>query len=272
MVLNPWEESVDLGLAGKVALVGGASKGLGYACAVDLASEGARVSICSRDGERAAAAAAKAAAASGGEVVGFGCDLSQPDAPAAWVAATRDRLGEVDILVHNTGGPRPGHFEDLDDAAWLAAFQLLVLSAVRLCREVLPGMRRRQWGRIVAIESISVKEPIDGLLLSNALRPGVVALAKGLSRSAAADGVTFNCVAPGSYATERARELAPARAEKAGITVDELLKRTAQTFPRRRPGDPAELAAVVTFLCSQRAANVNGTTVVADGGTVRSLT
>jgi 3-oxoacyl-[acyl-carrier protein] reductase len=178
----------------------------------------------------------------------------------------------VDILVHNTGGPRPGHFEDLDDPAWEAAFQLLVLSAVRLCREVLPGMRQRRWGRIVAIESISVKEPIDGLLLSNALRPGVVALAKGLSRSAGEDGVTFNCVAPGSYATERARELATARAEKAGISVDELLERTAQTFPRRRPGDPAELAAVVAFLCSQRAANVNGATVVADGGTVRTLT
>ena len=156
--------------------------------------------------------------------------------------------------------------------AWEAAFELLVLSAVRLFRAVLPGMRQRKWGRIVAIESISVKEPIDGLLLSNALRPGVVAVAKALSRSVAADGITVNCVAPGSYATQRARQLAAASAEKSGISVDTFLRQKAESFPRRRPGEPEELAAVVAFLCSQRAANVNGATVVADGGAIRSLT
>lgn len=263
---------MELGLTGKVALVGGSSKGLGYACARELAGEGVRVSLCSRDSATAVAAAERITAETGSVCAGFGYDLSQAEAPAQWVAASRERLGEIDILVHNTGGPPPGSFDDLEDEAWKAAYELLVLSAVRLCRAVLPGMRARQWGRIVAIQSISVKEPIDGLLLSNALRPGVVAITKALSRTVAADGVTVNCVAPGSYATERARELAAARAAKAGVSVEELLAETAKGFPRRRPGDPEELAAVVAFLCSRRAANVNGTTVVADGGTLRSLT
>lgn len=263
---------MDLGLTGKVALVGGSSRGLGYACARELATEGAKVSLCSRDGDQAVAAARRISDETGSEAVGFGFDLSITGAPEAWAAASREHLGDVDILVHNTGGPPPGHFEDLDDMAWEAAFELLVLSAVRLFRAVLPGMRQRKWGRIVAIESISVKEPIDGLLLSNALRPGVVAVAKALSRSVAADGITVNCVAPGSYATERARELAAARAEKTGVSVDTFLRQKAESFPRRRPGEPEELAAVVAFLCSQRAANVNGATVVADGGAIRSLT
>jgi len=263
---------VDLGLTGKVALVGGASRGLGYACARELAAEGAKISICSRNGDQATAAARRIADETGSEAVGFGFDLGVTGAPEAWVAASRESLGDADVLVHNTGGPPPGYFEDLEDAAWEAAFALLVLSAVRLFRAVLPGMRRRGWGRIVAIESISVKEPIDGLLLSNALRPGVVAVAKALSRSVAAEGITVNCVAPGAYATERARELAAARAAGAGVSVDEFLRRRAECFPRRRPGDPEELAAVVAFLCSRRAANINGTTVVADGGTLRSLT
>lgn len=263
---------MDLGLTGKVALVGGSSRGLGYACALELAREGARVSLCARNGEEAAAAARRIAEETGSEAVGFGFDLGVAGAPEAWAAASRESLGDADILVHNTGGPAPGQFEDLDDAAWAAAFDLLVLSAVRLFRAVLPGMRRNKWGRIVAIESISVKEPIDGLLLSNALRPGVVAVVKSLSRTVAADGITVNCVAPGAYATQRARDLAAARAEKAGISVDAFLREKAAGFPRRRPGDPEELAAVVAFLCSTRAANVNGATVVADGGTVRSLT
>lgn len=263
---------MDLGLKGKVALVGGSSRGLGYACARELAREGARVSLCSRDGDQAAAAARRIVEETGSDVVGFGFDLSVTGAPVAWAAASQERLGDVDILVHNTGGPPPGDFEDLDDAAWEAAFDLLVLSAVRLFRAVLPGMRRRKWGRIVAIESISVKEPIDGLLLSNALRPGVVAVVKALSRTVAADGITVNCVAPGSHATERATQLAAARAEQAGVSVETLLRQKAESFPRRRPGDPEELAAVVAFLCSQRAANVNGATVVVDGGAIRSLT
>jgi 3-oxoacyl-[acyl-carrier protein] reductase len=263
---------VDFGLTGKVALVGGSSRGLGYACARELATEGAKVSLCARDGDQAVAAARRISDETGSEAVGFGIDLSITGAPEAWAAASRECLGDADILVHNTGGPPPGHFEDLDDVAWEAAFELLVLSAVRLFRAVLPGMRRRNWGRIVAIESISVKEPIDGLLLSNALRPGVVAVVKALSRSVAADGITVNCVAPGSYATERARELAAASAAKTGVSVDTFLRQKASSFPRRRPGEPEELAAVVAFLCSQRAANINGATVVADGGAVRSLT
>ena len=180
---------MDLGLKGKVALVGGASKGLGRACALELAQEGASVSLCSRDGAAAAAAAGEIAAATGSPAAGFGFDLSRGGDPEAWVKASAARFGDADILVHNTGGPPPGEFDDLEEVDWRQAFDLLVLSAVRLYRAVIPGMRQRQWGRIVAIESISVKEPIDGLLLSNALRPAVVALNKSLSRRLAADGV-----------------------------------------------------------------------------------
>ena len=262
---------MDLGLRGKVALVGGGSKGLGYACARELAAEGAVVSLCSRNAAEAEKAARTISSETGQDVAGFAFDLARPDAPAAWVAASLERLGRIDILVHNTGGPPPGHFDDLDDASWEAAFQLLVLSAVRLYREVIPEMRKRQWGRIVAIESISVKEPIDGLLLSNALRPAVVAIGKSLSRSLAAEGILLNSVAPGSYNTARSRELVEARARKAGVSAEELLARTVQDFPRKRGGEPEELAAVVVFLCSERAANVNGATIVADGGAARSL-
>jgi 3-oxoacyl-[acyl-carrier protein] reductase len=262
---------LDLGLRGKVALVGGGSRGLGYACARELAGEGAVVSLCSRDAAGAESAAARICAETGGEAVGHAFDLARPDAPGAWVEKTLRRFGRIDILVHNTGGPPPGHFDDFDDASWEAAFQLLVLSAVRLYRAVIPEMRRRRWGRIVAIESISVKEPIDGLLLSNALRPAVVAIGKSLSRSLAAEGILLNSVAPGWHNTARSRELMEARAREAGVSVEELQARTVRDFPRRRSGEPEELAAVVAFLCSERAANVNGATVVADGGAGRSL-
>jgi 3-oxoacyl-[acyl-carrier protein] reductase len=262
---------MDLGIKGKVALIGGASRGLGYACARELAREGAKVSLCSRNAGQAEEAASRIAEETGQEAAGFGFDLARPEAPEDWVAATLERFGRVDILVHNTGGPRPGHFDDLEEGDWEGAFQLLVMSAVRLYRAVIPEMRKEKWGRIVAIESISVKEPIDGLLLSNAMRPAVVALNKSLSRHLAADGILLNTVAPGSYNTARSRELVEARAKRAGVPVEELMAQTVAGFPRRQPGEPEELAAVVAFLCSSRAANVTGATYVADGGAGRSL-
>ncbi|MFQ5671055.1 MAG: SDR family oxidoreductase [Acidobacteriota bacterium] len=265
------ERTVDLGLRGRVALVGGASRGLGYACARQLAGEGASVALCARDASQVDRAVRRIQAETGADLFGFSCDLARPEAPDAWVAASQARFGPIDILVHNTGGPPPGDFDELDDAAWEQAFQLLLMSAIRLYRAVIPGMRRRKWGRIVAIESISVREPIDGLLLSNALRPGVAAVGKSLSRRLAADGILVNCVAPGSFNTARSRGLAEARARRAGIPVEELMARSARDFPRGRPGEPAELAALVSFLCSEKAGNVNGATVVADGGVSRSL-
>ena len=262
---------MDLGLKGKVALVGGASRGLGLACARELAAEGARVSICSRDTEKAEEAAAQIASETGGEVVGFGFDLADAASPGAWVVASRERLGPISVLVHNTGGPPPGEFEDFDDAAWERAVQLVLMSAVRLFRAGVADMRRAGWGRIVAITSISVKEPIDGLLLSNALRPGVVAVCKSLARRYASDGILVNCVAPGFHKTARTIQLGEARARAAGITLEEYQQQAAESFPRRRMGEPEELAAVVAFLCSERAANVNGATLAVDGGASRGL-
>ncbi|MFQ5719284.1 MAG: SDR family oxidoreductase [Acidobacteriota bacterium] len=262
---------MDLGIAGKLALVGGASKGLGRACAHELAAEGARVSLCSRDGRAAEETAAKIAAATRSEVAGFACDLARDGAAAAWVAASRERFGPVSILVHNAGGPPPGDFDDLDDTAWTAAVQLVLLSAVRLFRAVLPDMREAGWGRIVAIESISVKEPIEGLLLSNALRPGVVAVCKSLARQVAREGIVVNCVAPGFHHTDRTRQLGEVRARQAGITLEEYQRRAVESFPRGRPGEPGELAAGVAFLCSTRAANINGALLSVDGGASRGL-
>ena len=262
---------LDLGLAGKVALVGGASKGLGRACARELAAEGARVSLCSRDATLAAAAAREIAADTGAEVIGLGFDLATPDAPAAWVAATRERLGPISIAVHNTGGPPPGDFDDCDDGPWDQAVQLGLMSAVRLFRAVLPDMRNCGWGRIVAIESISVKEPVDGLLLSNALRPGVVAVCKSLARRHAAEGILVNCVAPGFHNTARTVQLGEVRARAAGISLEEYQQQAAASFPRGRAGEPEELAAAVAFLCSERAANINGVTLLVDGGASRGL-
>jgi 3-oxoacyl-[acyl-carrier protein] reductase len=262
---------MDLGLGGKVALVGGASRGLGYACALELAREGARVSLCSRSEPQARQAAERIAKETGAQTAGFGLDLAAPDAGRRWVEASLARFGSIEILVHNTGGPPPGAFDELEDRHWQEAFDLLVLSAVRLYRAVIPAMQKGGWGRVVAIESIAVKEPIDGLLLSNALRPAVIALNKSLTRSLAAQGILFNAVAPGIHDTERWRSLAEDRARRAGRPVEEMLEEARVGFPRRRAGSPEELAAVVAFLCSERASNVGGTTLVADGGASRSL-
>lgn len=253
-------------------MVGGGSRGLGYACARALAAEGARVSLCARHAAEAEQAAARIAQETGARVLGLPADLAAAGEPERWVERTREGLGPVDILVHNTGGPRPGAFEDLSDADWEEAFRLLVLSAVRLYRAVLPDMVARGWGRIVAIESMSVKEPIDGLVLSNALRPAVVAISKSLSRTRAAEGIRFNVVAPGSYDTDRIRELYAARARAAGVDPEKLLEDAVRGFPLRRLGAPDELASVVTFLCSNQASNVNGVTLPVDGGAIRSLT
>ncbi|MFQ5766543.1 MAG: SDR family oxidoreductase [Acidobacteriota bacterium] len=237
-----------------------------------MAQEGAAVSLCSRNREKVEAAANRIREETSGAAAGFAFDLACPDHPAAWLKASLERFGRADILVHNTGGPPPGEFDDLDDAAFQRAFELVVMSAVRTFRAVIPEMLRQGWGRIVAIESISVKEPIEGLLLSNALRPGVVAVCKSLARRLASRGIVVNCVAPGSYNTARSVQLAKDRANRAGISLEEFQAAAAKRFPRGRPGEPAELAGLVAFLCSEQASNLNGATFVADGGAARSLT
>jgi 3-oxoacyl-[acyl-carrier protein] reductase len=265
------EDSMDLGLKDRVALVAASSRGLGKACALELAREGARVVICARDGARLGAAASEIRAATGAEVLPIEADLTDPMQIQNLVGETLRRLGRIEVLVTNNGGPPAGFFDDFEDGAWLQAHELTLMSAVRLIKAVLPAMRAQGWGRIVNITSVSVKQPIDNLLLSNVYRPGVVGLAKTLSAQLAADSITVNNVAPGYTRTDRVLELAQARAADQGKDLEEVLAETTASYPMGRMGEPEELAALVAFLASERAAYITGVTVQVDGGYVKGM-
>ncbi|HGY10679.1 MAG TPA: SDR family NAD(P)-dependent oxidoreductase, partial [Oceanithermus profundus] len=199
-------ETMDLGLKGKTAIVTGASQGIGRAIADALAAEGARVVLSARNEEKLARAAAEICAAAG-DAAYYAGDLNDPETAEQLVAFTEREFGRVDLLVGNTGGPPSGEAHALDEGVWRAAAEQLFYPLIRLTRQVLPGMRERGWGRILYITSISVKEPIESLALSNALRAAVTGFAKTLSREVAADGVTVNTLGPGYTATERVKHL-----------------------------------------------------------------
>jgi 3-oxoacyl-[acyl-carrier protein] reductase len=262
---------MDLGIEDTVALVTGASRGLGFASAAALAAEGARVAICSRSEENLDKAAARIEAETGNRPFCTAADLTSADDIDAMVARTANALGPPLILVNNTGGPPPGSFDDIDDAAWERAFRLTALSTIRAVRAVVPHMKAARYGRIVNIQSRSVKEPIDGLLTSNAVRPGVVGLAKSLSRELGPEGITVNCVLPGYIRTERLRELAVNKGEREGRSVDEVFAGWGAENPVGRIGSPEEVGALVAFLASKRASFINGQSILVDGGGVRSL-
>ena len=252
---------MDLGLNGKIALVTGASKGIGYAVAQALAAEGARVALVARDGaalERVVAGITRA----GGEAVAIEGDVSRLAEVERIAAQTRRRLGDPAVLVANAGGPPPGVPTQLDEEAWAAAVELTLMSSVRLARAVLPAMRRERWGRIVNITSFLVKQPLLTLALSNALRSGVTAFAKTLSEEIAADGVTVNNVAPGYTATARLDDL---------FENEQAKRALVERIPARRLAEPSEIAAAVTYLASQQAGYVTGQTLVVDGGLVKAL-
>jgi len=264
-------KSVDLGLKDKAALVAAASRGLGKAVAWELAREGARVAVCARGEDALRTAATEIAMKTGAEVFAVPADVTKPDDIGRLVAGVQERFGQIDILVANAGGPPIGTFADFDDAAWEAALNLNLLSTVRLCRAVLPGMRTRGWGRIVTITSVTVKQPMDGFVLSTAARSAVAGMAKTLANEYAAEGITVNNVCPGYTLTDRVERLAEARAEKLGKTVPEIIEGFAAEIPASRLGKPEEIAAVVTFLASERAAYITGATIQIDGGYVKSL-
>jgi 3-oxoacyl-[acyl-carrier protein] reductase len=262
---------MDLGLRGKVALVAAASKGLGKAAALELAREGAKVAICARTETTLRAAAAEIGETTGSEVLAVVADVSDAGDVERLVQTTVDRFGRLDILVTNAGGPPAGYFLDLSDDAWHAAVELTLMSAVRLCRAAVPHMRKNGWGRIVNIASVSVKQPIDNLLLSNALRAGVVGLAKTLSNQFAGDGITVNSVCPGWTLTNRVAELFAARAREQGVSVKEAERQVTADIPLGRMGQPEELAPLIAFLASGRAGYITGTAIQVDGGYVRGL-
>ena len=263
---------MDLGLREKVAIVMAASKGLGRASAEALAAERARVTIGARGAETLEKTAREIQQATGSRVLAVPTDVTRAEDTETIVSATVREFGRIDILVNNAGGPPPGTFEAFGDAQWQAAFELNLLSTVRMIRLVLPYMRKMGSGRIINIVSTSVKQPIDGLLLSNSIRSGVIGLAKTLSIELAPDNITVNNVCPGRILTDRLRQLyhIDERVQQ-GTSEEAILKEMAQGVPMGRIGMPEELGALVAFLASQQAAYITGTTTQIDGGLVRSL-
>jgi 3-oxoacyl-[acyl-carrier protein] reductase len=262
---------MDLELSGRVALVGGASRGLGRAIAEALAAEGAHVALVARAAAPLEEARAAIAARSAGRIHAVAADLAQAGAAAAAVADAREALGPIDILVTNQGGPPPGPFESHDADAWRRAYSLLLDSVVEQVRAALPDMKSRGWGRIITVTSIAVKQPSEGLILSNSLRAGVAGLARSLANELAPHGITVNNVMPGFTRTERLVDLAADVARRRGITVEDAYAEWERHIPAGRLGEPRELAALVAFLASTRAAYITGTSIPVDGGWIRSL-
>lgn len=261
---------MDLGLRGRVAFVAAASQGLGRAIAEELAREGARVALCARSA-RIEEVAAAIAAAHGGETLGVVADVSAPADVERAVAAAVARFGRVDVLVTNAGGPPPGPFESHTREAWARAVALNLDSVVNLVRAVLPGMKERRWGRILNVTSIAVKQPVDGLILSNAVRAAVTGFARTLANEVAPFGITVNNLMPGYTRTERLDALAAHNATTKGTSVEEAFGAWERQIPMGRVGEPAEFAALAAFLASERASYITAQSVAVDGGWIRSL-
>jgi len=249
---------VDLGLKGRRALVTAASKGLGRACAHALAAEGARVFISSRD-TGLLTKVSKDIGAAGWHAA----DMSVAGGPESAVEAAAAALGGLDILVVNAGGPPAANFQGTSLENWDIAHRLTLMSAVRLIKSALPHLKQSDQGRIVIVTSVSVRQPIPHLVLSNSVRAAVTGMAKTLSREIGPDGITVNCLAPDAVLTDRTRNLAPA-----GVDVEEYIKKSAEVVPLRRMGDPAEFGATCAFLCSKQAGFITGQTIGVDGGTL----
>jgi 3-oxoacyl-[acyl-carrier protein] reductase len=258
---------MDLGLAGCVAIVSGSSSGMGRAAALSLAREGCNVTLFARRQELLDEAVAEIQAlGSGAEAFAVAGDSTDPEALRAAVDGTLERFGKIDIVVNNTGGPPAGGFEDFDDDGWRAAWELTLMSTLRLTRLALPELRKSGRGRVVNITSSAVKEPNEGLLLSNVYRPGVTGWAKSLSQDEGPNGITVNSIAPGYIDTDRMKNIYAMGDDPVGDRArDEGL------IPARRFGDPAEIGDAVAFLCSTRAAYISGITVLIDGGLAKGL-
>jgi 3-oxoacyl-[acyl-carrier protein] reductase len=262
---------MNLGLTNKIAMVAGASRGLGFAVARALAREGVKVSLSSRSPEAASAAANAIRSETGADVLALAADVRSADALANWHHETIDRFGGVDLLFPNSGGPPPGPVLKFDDAAWQAAFELLLLSAVRMIRLAVPSMIARGGGSILLATSSAVKEPIGNLSLSSVMRTSVSSLSKTLATELAPHKIRVNQLIPGRISTDRVQEIDADNAQRSGITVPEQQKRVFATIPLARYGDPDEFAAAAVFLLSDAAGYITGASLQVDGGMLRGV-
>ena len=262
---------MDFGLAGKVALVAAASRGLGRAVAEELAREGANLVICARGAEALGETAAAIRAAWGVKVSEVVADLSDPAGVARVAECALADFGRVDILVTNAGGPPAGPFESHSADAWQRAVRQNLDSVVELTRAVLPGMKERRWGRIINVTSIAVKQPVDGLILSNSIRAAVTGFARTLANEVATFGITVNNVMPGYTRTQRVEDLAARNASLHGTTAEAERSRWEGQIPMGRLGEPSEFAAMVAFLASERASYTTGASIPVDGGWIKGL-
>jgi 3-oxoacyl-[acyl-carrier protein] reductase len=263
--------NVDLGLHNQVAIVSASSKGLGKAVALSLAQEGARVAICARNEKDLKAAEKEIHEKTGVELLAIQADVTKEEDIKRTVETVVNQWGQIDILVNNTGGSKPGEFADLEIEDWDNSYQLLLRSVVLMTREVVPHMRRRKRGRIINITSISVEEPIPRLILSNSLRTGVIGLAKTLAVELGPDNILVNNVAPGRILTDRVYQLDETRARYEGRNLEEVQKDNVSSLPLRRYGDPEEFASMVTFLASERSSYITGATIPIEGGLLRKM-
>jgi 3-oxoacyl-[acyl-carrier protein] reductase len=260
---------MDLGLKNKVVLVTASSKGIGKSVAECFAAEGCKVAICSRTKSDLIETANSIASTYHNEPLWSVCDINNPDEIENTVYAVNENFGDIDILVNNCGGPSAGYFEELDESKWNHAYEQILLSAVRFVHLVSPKMKEKRWGRIINITSVSVKQPIDNLILSNSLRSAVVGMSKTLSSQFAKYNITVNNVAPGFTLTQRLYELAVHKAKLIGKSHEDIFVEMAKEIPMNRLAKPEEIASLVVFLASEQASYITGNSIPVDGGWIK---
>ncbi len=261
---------MELHLKGKTVLVTASSSGIGKAAAELFIKEGCNVAICSHNKENLLIAARDIKSTYNVEPLWEVCDMNKLQDIEDTVRVVQKELGDIDILINNCGGPVPGFFEDLYDENWENAFEQVLMSAVRFTRHILPGMKSKNWGRIINVTSLSVKQPVDNLILSNSLRGAVTGFAKTLSNQVGKYNITVNNVAPGYTLTPRLHELAEVRAKLAGTTPVKILESMSNEVPMKRLAQPEEVASMIVYLASERAGIITGQTIAVDGGVIKS--